>query len=577
MSRPAFFGRSDLARMLWAFRREFWLVALFSAAANLLMLTPTVYMLQVYDRVLVSYSELTLAAVSAIALFLLAIMAVSEWTRSRILARAGVQIDQRLGSHVFSSSAAAGIAAGAPPAGAFGDLLQLRQFLTSEGVFAFFDAPWVPIYLAVCFVLHPVLGEVALFFVVVQLVVVWTGQRRMAASARAAAGEGRDLAGFLTAKLHNAEVLEAMGMLPRLHARWRQRHARQLLAQGTQQRQAGRYAGLSKFIRHTQQSLALAAGAVLVIEGELSAGGMIAATLLMNRALAPVDLLVGGWRQFVAARESFARLEQLFERHPAPTAAAIPPRPAGALSLRGVTAGVPGREHPILRAVDLEVPAGTTLVVFGPSGAGKSTLARVLLGLWPGVGGDVLLDGRPLAAGPRDGLGHHLGYLPQGLQLFRGSIAENIGRFAEGAADGVVAAARAAGVHEMILRLPQGYDTVLSPDARSLPGGLRQRIALARALYGWPAVVVLDEPNSNLDEEGEAALMAALAKLKARGSTVVLVSHRPAAIAAADRLLLLRDGAVVAQGPRDQVLAGLRPISAASAAPAVPVPGPHAA
>jgi ATP-binding cassette subfamily C exporter for protease/lipase len=559
MKTPSFFQRSDLTAALWTFRREFLMVGLFSAVANLLMLTPTIYMLQVYDRVLSSYSELTLVAISLICLFLFGVMAVSEWTRSRILVRAGVRLDEILGTRIFNASFEASLgSSGASPARAFNDLLQVRQFLTGQGIFAFFDAPWVPIYIAVMFFLHPLLGVMSIVFACVQVALAWFGHRRTVAPAEAAIKAGSEATIYVQGKLRNSEVLESMGMVPNLRNRWRERHEKHLVAASASHSANGRVAAWSRFIRYTQQSLSLGAGALLVIDGQLTPGGMIAANVLMTRALAPIDLMVSSWRSFVSARAAFERLEQLLLEFPERDPALSRVAPTGEVALRNVFANAPGRETPILKNITISVPAGTVIAVLGPSGSGKSTLARVLMGIWPDVTGEVLLDGLPIDGWNRMELGPHVGYLPQDVELFDGTIAENIARFSEVDSEKVIAAARCAGLHEMILRFPNGYDTPIGEAGSMLSGGQRQRIALARAVYGDPALIVLDEPNANLDDAGDAALMSTVGQLKANNKTVFLVTHRPGAINAADWLLLLKDGELVASGPRDEVIATLQ-------------------
>jgi len=559
MKKPGFFERSDLTATLWTFRREFVLVGLFSAIANLLMLTPTIYMLQVYDRVLISYSELTLVAVSLICLFLFGIMAIAEWTRSRVLVRAGVRLDEQLGTRVFNASFESYLgSSGASPTRAFGDLLQVRQFITGQGIFAFFDAPWAPIYIAVTFFLHPLLGVLSIVFACIQVALAWFGHRHTVEPSEKAARAASDVNVYLQGKLRNSEVLESMGMVENLRHRWRSRHQNYLAKNGSAQAVNNRVTAWSKFIRYSQQSLSLGAGALLVIDGQLSAGGMIAANVLMSRALAPIDMMVGSWRSFISARVAFERLEKLLQEFPERDPALSRVAPTGHMELRGVVAGAAGRETPILKNISFAIAPGTVVAVLGPSGSGKSTLARVMVGIWPGVSGDVLLDGLPIDSWNRLELGPHLGYLPQDVELFEGSIAENIARFSAVDSDKVIDAARCAGLHEMILRFPKGYDTPIGEAGGMLSGGQRQRIGLARAVYGDPALVVLDEPNANLDDAGEAALMSTVAQLKAKGKTVFLITHRPGAIGAADWLLLLNNGELVANGPRDAVVKALQ-------------------
>ncbi len=569
MKTPEFFKRSELTATLWTFRNEFLMVGLFSMLANVLMLTPTLYMLQVYDRVIASQSELTLLAMSLLALALFGVMAFAEWLRSRVLVRAGVRLDERLGTQVFNASFESHLSqTGSSPARSFGDLLQVRQFLTGNGIFAFFDAPWAPIYMAVLFMLHPWLGVLGLFFAAIQVLLAWVGHRHTLAPSEAAVAANSEAGSFLQSKLRNSEVIESMGMLDNLRQRWAKRHADALVQGTAAQALTQRVVAWSKFIRYSQQSLALGAGALLVIDGQLSPGGMIAANVLMNRALGPIDQIVSGWRGFIGAAAAFGRLEKLLLGFPPRDAALSRVAPQGQLEVRDVVASASGRSTPILKNVSLTLASGTVLVVLGPSGSGKSTLARVIMGIWPDVSGNVLLDGLPLSSWDRGELGPHLGYLPQDIELFEGTLAENIARFGKVDSAQVIEAARCAGLHDMILRFPKGYDTPIGEAGALLSGGQRQRIGLARAIYGNPALIVLDEPNANLDEAGEAALVKTVQTMKAKGKTVVLITHRPGVLAVADRVLLLIDGRVQAEGPRDAVLAALQ----AAAKPANPGP-----
>jgi ATP-binding cassette, subfamily C, bacterial exporter for protease/lipase len=574
MKKPGFFQRSELTGALWAFRFEFLVVGLFSLVVNLLMLAPTIYMLQVFDRVLSSRSELTLLALSLITLFLFGVVAMSEWTRSRILVRAGLRFDQQLGTRVFNASFESSLGqSSASPSRAFSDLIALRQFITGSGIFALFDAPWAPIYIAVTFFLHPLLGWLSLVFAVVQASLAWFGHRKTVAPSETASKAGNDVNAYLQSKLRNAEVIESMGMLDSLRRRWRYWQGEYLLHSANAHNVNSRVMAWSKFIRYTQQSLSLAAGAVLVIEGEMSAGAMIATNVLMSRALAPIDQLVTVWRSFISTRAAFHRLEQLLAEYPERDPNLTRVAPEGELTLRDVVADAPGRPTPILKGISFSVAAGTVTAIVGPSGSGKSTLARVMMGIWPDVSGEVLLDGLPIQSWNREQLGPHLGYLPQDIELFEGTIGENIARFGELDSEKVIEAARCAGLHEMILRFPRGYDTPIGVAGSLLSGGQRQRVGLARAVYGDPAVLVLDEPNSNLDDAGETALTRTVLQLKAKGKTVFLITHRPSAVAVADRILILQDGLLKADGPRDAVLAALRPPPAARHEPPAPPVG----
>ena len=559
MKIPDIFNRNELTRTLWDFRFEFMVAGLFSMIANLLMLAPTLYMLQVFDRVMVSENTGTLLVVSIITLFFLVVLSFSEWARSKLLVRSGIRMDQMISRKLFHASYEAHLnPAVSNPSRAFADLTELRQFLTGNGIFAFFDAPWAPIYIAVLFLLHPWLGVMALGFAAVQSVLAWWGSQATKPAQAQASKSQQEVSGYLQSKFRNAEVIESMGMVKHLYRRWAERNAKAIGANLNAQDVASRVTAWSKFVRYTQQSLALGGGALLVIHGELSPGAMIAANVLMSRALAPIDLMVGTWSGFLNAREAFHRLSELLEAHPVRDIPAMGIEPKGDVVLKDVVASAPGRDTPILQGVSAIMPPGTVTVVLGASGSGKSTLARVLLGIWPHSAGQVLLDGQAIGKWNRMELGPHVGYLPQDIELFDGTIAENIARSGQVESEKVIEAAEAAGLHSMILRFPKGYDTPMGEAGGLLSGGQRQRIGLARAMYGMPELVVLDEPNANLDDEGEAALVRAVQGLKAQGKTVVLISHRPGIVSVADRLLILQNGTVQASGPRDGVLAALQ-------------------
>ncbi|MBS7351148.1 MAG: type I secretion system permease/ATPase [Comamonas sp.] len=555
----SFFQRSELARTLWAFRRQFLIAGLLSMVINVLLLTPTLYLLQVFDRVTISQNELTLLLLSLLTLFLYLVGAFSEWMRSRLLVRLGLRMDDALSTRVFNASFESNLRQfGGSTSKAFSDLVQVRQFLTGQGIFALFDAPWAPVYFAVLFFLHPFLGYLSLVFAAVQIALVWFGHRKTVAPTQAGQEASANETQFLQGKLRNVEVLEPMGMTSHIRRHWQAKRQHTQSAQDSAQAVSNRITAWSKFIRYTQQSLALGAGALLVIEGELSPGAMIAANVLMTRTLAPIDLLANTWRSFILARASFLRLEALLETHPERDPALTRLAPTGGLKLIDVVAIAPERPEPILKGISLDAQPGQVTVVLGPSGSGKSTLARCMIGVWPNRSGQVLLDERPIESWDRNELGPHLGYLPQDIELFEGTIAQNIARFTEVDSNKVIAAAQSAGLHEMILRFPKGYDTSIGEAGGLLSGGQRQRIALARAIYNDPTFVVLDEPNANLDDVGEAALIEAVRALKAKGSTVILVTHRPGILAVADQLVVLKNGQLQAQGPRDEVLAALR-------------------
>ncbi|MBP8019003.1 MAG: type I secretion system permease/ATPase [Hylemonella sp.] len=546
--------------VLSGFKSEILAVAVFSMVINLIMLAPTLYMLQVFDRVMVSGNVLTLLAVSALTLALFAVLGFADWLRSRLLVRSGVRLDTMLSSKVFRTSFSALLSKGAAqPARALNDLVTVRQFITGPAIFGIFDAPWTPVFMAVLFFLHPWLGVLSVFFALVQVLIGLLGHRHTLALSEQADKSHSVANADLRGALRSAETLEAMGMLANFKRRWVERHLVHLDEAGVSQRLQHKISAWSKWVRYSQQSLALGAGAVLVIDGHLTPGGMIAANVLMVRALSPIDQLVSTWRNFSTARHALARLEALFAAPEAQAAAGHFAEPKAEVILRGVSSWIPERAQPFLQDIQLVFQPGTVTALLGPSGSGKSTLARVMLGIWPHARGDVLLDGLPIQAWDRARLGPYLGYLPQDIELFDGTIADNIARFGFLDSGKVIEAARCTGLHDMILRFPKGYDTTIGEAGGWLSAGQRQRIGLARAVYGNPALIVLDEPNANLDDVGEAALFKTMIAMKAAGKTVVVISHRPGAIAAADRIVVLKDGKVVNQGTRDEVFQNTRP------------------
>jgi ATP-binding cassette subfamily C exporter for protease/lipase len=565
---PALFERSQLSRILWSFRREFAVVALLSLVANLLMLSPTLYMLQIFDRVLTSHSEVTLLMLSLIILLFFAVLALAEWIRSRLLVRAGVRFDEALNERIFRAGFRAELEqSGHNPSQALADLTNIRQFLTGNGTIAFFDAPWTPVYIAVSFLLHPYLGWLSIFFVTNLVILGIIGKRLSAKPAEVASEAEVEVNKYLFSKLRNSEVVESMGMLGALRRRWADRHQKLLGAQTEAQDANQRVTALVKFVRRVQQSLALAAGAWLTIQGEITVGSMIASNVLMSRASQPIEVIVSIWAVFLSTRSAFDRLGSLLEAHPEHKRGHRTEPPTGQIQLQGLVATVPNRAEPILKTLDKEFAAGQITVIIGPSGSGKSTLARTLIGIWPYTEGQVLLDGEPLESWDRIALGSAIGYLPQDVELFDGTIADNIARFGERDAPQVIDAAQRAGMHDMILRMPNGYDTPIGDGGSVLSGGQRQRIALARALYGDPRLIVLDEPNANLDEAGDVALNKAIQDLKARGRTVFVITHRLNVLGLADRIVLLNNGVVQADGSRDAVLATLRRPAPPSATP----------
>ena len=550
MKQAGFFQRSVLGRCMWTFRKEFFWVVVFSMFANLLMLTPTLYMLQVFDRVLVSGSETTLLALSAIAIFFFLVMGFAEWIRSRLLVRAGARLDEALNTQLFKATFEAALARGSRnPQQPFNDLTQVRQFLTGPGIFALVDTPWTPVYLGVLFLMHPWLGWTAMFFMLPMALLAVLANRLTAPRYKKAMTSSIETNAYLHSKLRNAETVEALGMLGNLRRQWLALYEKQMATLADVNETSRRIQALTKFVQYTQQSLILAVGAVLAIDGKIGVGAMVASNALMGNALRPFANLVGIWKGYVDAKQAYGRLEALLEAHPDRPAARDEPQVKGQVSLRGLVATAAGREAPILRGLDADFKAGEVVAIVGPSGAGKSTLARCLMGIWPEVQGQVLLDGISIADWSREALGPHLGYLPQDIELFDGSIAENISRFGKLDAEAVIDAATRTGIHDMILRFPKGYDTSMGEAGALLSAGQRQRIGLARAIYGDPMLIVLDEPNASLDDAGEAALIKTVRELRARGRTVFMIVHQRHLLSAADRVLLLDAGRITRLGP----------------------------
>lgn len=547
---------TDLQRALSACKGSFVSVGFFSMFVNLLMLVPPMYMLQVYDRVLTTQSLDTLIMLTLVVVFLFMIMGGLELVRSRMLVRIGNRLDttinQRLYSAMFRRSI---VAPGSQSAQPLNDLTSLRQFLTGNALFAFFDAPWVPIYLGILFLFHPWLGVFATCAGIILFALAVANEKSTKSLLAEANNEQIQAQNLANSNLRNSEVLHAMGMLPGIMGRWSKRHHEFLAKQSQASDRAGALTNTSKVMRLLFQSMILGLGALLVLRGDMTPGMMIAGSIIMGRALAPLDQMIGGWKGFVAARGAYSRLNELLTQIPDEQRRMSLPAPQGIIDIENVAAAPPGSRMATIRGINFSVAKGEHVGVIGPSAAGKSTLARVLLGIWPSQVGDVRLDGGEINQYNRDELGPYIGYLPQDIELFDGSISENIARFGNINAEKVVAAAKKAGVHEMILELPDGYDTVISSTSGALSGGQRQRLGLARALYGNPVLVVLDEPNANLDDAGERALGQAIAQLKAEGTTLFVISHRTSVLKTMDKLLVMKEGQVSMFGPRDQVLA----------------------
>lgn len=551
--------RTELAEVLYSFRKLFYTAGFFSMFINMLGLVPSIYMLQVYDRVLQSRNVTTLIMLTLIIVGLYIMQGMLEVARSRLLVRVGANLDVKLSDRVFVAAFERNLRAGGMNAGgALNDLTTVRQFLTGNGLFAFFDAPWAPVYLLVIFMFSPWLGLFAVVAALILFALAWATEVATRKTLAEAGQIAAMASNYATNNLRNAEVIEAMGMLDNLKARWQEKQMRFIALQGEASDKAGAISATTKSVRIAVQSLVLGGGALLVIQGTLTPGGMIAASILLGKALQPVEMAIGIWKQLLAARSSYHRLEEMLQQFPAREDRMSLPRPKGNLSVEAVTAGAPNARAMILNQVSFQANAGEVIGIIGPSASGKSTLARLLVGVWPCAAGKVRLDGADVFSWRKEELGPAIGYLPQDIELFEGTIAENIARFGEVDSGKVVAAAQLAGVHEMILRFPSGYDSQIGEAGSHLSGGQRQRIAFARAVYDSPAFVVLDEPNSNLDDAGEAALVKAVQALRAQGTTVVVITHRTNIIAAVDKILLLVDGAVQMFAPKEQAIQALQ-------------------
>ncbi|ATE60128.1 type I secretion system permease/ATPase [Thauera sinica] len=524
-------------------------IAFFSLFINLLMLTSSIYMLQVYDRVLASHSQSTLLYLTLFAAGCLATLAALEVVRTRMLVRMGARFDAHLSGQVFARTLSAG-----RNGQALRDVDTLRGFLASAQILHLLDAPWIPVYLGLVYVLHPMLGHVALLGAVVLFALgLWNERATRAPLAEA----GEELAAstrFAEISARNAEAVRAMGMLPGLTAIWRRRHELGLGLQGRASDRAGDISAIAKAMRFLLQIAILGVGAWLVIEEQTTAGVMIAASIVMGRGLAPVEAGIGGWRGFVQARQAHARLLKEFGGSAEPAPAMPLPAPAGRVTFENVAGAPPEHRKPTIQDLNFTLEAGTCLGITGPSAAGKSTLARLAVGVWRPLSGIVRLDGANVADWAREHVGPHIGYLPQDIELFPGTVAENIARFGEADPHKVVEAAQLAGAHQVILELPRGYDTHIGPGGINLSGGQRQRIGLARAFYGRPALIVLDEPTSNLDAEGESAVRQAMDVLRAAGRTVIVIAHRPAVLGGTDLLMVVQRGQVTSLGATAEVM-----------------------
>lgn len=546
---------SELKKSLLSAKKSFIMVGLFSMFINILMLVPPLYMLQLYDRVLGSRSQDTLIMLTLIVVVLFITMGLLEVVRSRVLVRVGNKLDSMLSQRIFDSlfeleRKAPGRSSSMP----LNDLTQVRQFMTGNGLFAFFDAPWMPIYIIVLFIFHPAFGFFAIFAAIVLVGITIANEYSTKDKLAEANNLSRASTIYVDSNIRNAEVVNAMGMRNNISKVWADKYYGFLNAQNIASDSAGVWSNLSKSLRVMFQSLILGLGAYLAINMEVTPGMMIAASIIMGRALAPLDLIIGSWKGFSSARSSYERIEGLLNDFPKDKEYMQLPAPKGEITLENVVVIPPSGTVPSLKGISMKIEKGDVVGIIGPSAAGKSSLARVMLGLWPLSNGVARIDKADISQWDREDLGQYVGYLPQDIELFEGTVSQNIARFGEVEPEKVVEAASKAGVHEMILKLNEGYDTKIGPGGASLSGGQRQRIGLARALYNNPVFVVLDEPNSNLDDVGEAALVEAIKTLRAAGTTVVIITHRTNVLQATNKLALINNGVLELYGNTNDVL-----------------------
>jgi PrtD family type I secretion system ABC transporter len=559
--------RNKLYEFLLSYRKVILYLFAFSGIMSFLSLVPALYMFQIYDSVLASRDFNTLLLLTLIAVFMYVLFGFLEWSRSQILVALSDDIDRKLKDRVFQAVLNQIVLSGSTsPSQAFGDLTTLRQFLSGTGLFAFLDLPWMPIYIIVIFLIHPLLG---IFSLVSGAILFGLAMINEASTRKPLKESNKQYQGansFLQANLRNVEVIEAMGMHGNIKSHWLEKYNPVMALQKKASKRAGVLQSLTKASRIAFQSLILGLGAYLAINNVITPGEMIMGSILMGRALAPVDMVVSTWKLFVGARDSYNRLSSLLTSYDENRPSVSLPPPQGNLSVENAIVTPPNSNTQILKGISFSVSAGELIGVIGPTAAGKSTLAKTIVGIWRPVSGTVRLDGAELSQYDREELGRHVGYLPQDIELFDGTIAQNIARFGEIDSEMVLKAAKTAGIHDIILRLPQGYDMPVGEAGSYLSGGQRQRIALARALYGEPALILLDEPNSNLDERGEIALMSALSVMKQMKKTVFVISHRTNILAIVDKILVMANGTIFMFGPKDEVLRRLAPPSASQQA-----------
>lgn len=569
--------QTELRKAIGALKPQFKQAALFSVFASLLILAPSGYMLEVYDRVVNSRSHMTLAMLTLLVLAAFVVMEVLDWVRSEIMHEAAMLLDKRMSNRVFSAIFEANLkrlpGGSAQP---MNDFRTVRDFLFSPVLLALMESPVSLVFLVLIFAISPVLGWAAVVAAILQTFVGWLNERSTQPPLLAANRSAIAAQQYADGTLRNAQVIESMGMLRDIHGRWMEKQREFLGLQADASDKAGFYQAISKFLQNLVGSLLLGLGAWLLLRNALNGGAayMIVGSILGGRVLAPLIQIVSQWQHVINVREAYQRLDGLLTIVPVPQPGMQLPAPSGQILVENLLAGAPGSAAPILKGVSFGLNPGDVLAVVGPSASGKTTLARMLVGLWPATSGKVRLDGVDVHTWNKNELGPHMGYLPQGIELFDGTLAENIARFGPVDPVKVEAAARAVGLHEYISALPQGYDNTVGREGAMLSGGQRQRVGLARAIYGNPTFVVLDEPNSSLDEQGDAALASAIVQLKSRGTTIVVMTHRTSVLGVADKMLVLNEGQTQMFGPRDEVLKALSEASAKArqAASQQPVP-----
>ncbi len=560
--------KNMLKEALKKVKHGFFYAGFFSLFINLLMLVPSLYMLQVYDRVMQSKSLDTLFFITLIVAVLFAVLGILQFIRSAILVRIGNKIDLELNQLLYDKIfERAKINPGKVSSSPISDLTKLRQYITGNGIFAFFDAPWFPIYLFVMYIFNEKLAYFTVFAAIVILTITIVNEKTTKKGLEEANKLHSQAQMFLNKNIQNAEVIHALGMKDDIKQRWLVKHLGFLSAQSEASSQASKWTNTSKTLRQFFQSLTYGIGAYLAIHGEISGGTIIAGAVLMGRALAPLDLIVASWKGFADAKGAYYRLQELLKETEEKIEKMDLPKPRGELKIERIVVVPPMSKQPSIKGITMFIPQGSILGIIGPSGSGKSTFARAILGVWPLLQGKVRIDGADIHQWDSVKLGKYIGYLPQDIELLEGTIAENIARFGEVDSNKVIEAAKISGVHDMILKFPNGYDTLIGPGGIGLSGGQRQRIALARAIYNNPVLVVLDEPNSNLDEAGEEALRKTILYLKEKGTTVIIISHKQNVLSTTNLLALLQDGQLKLYGPTRDVLLKLQEMNVQKSKP----------